>query len=115
MLYKDPNGEKVFSDNEGEVRQATKLSGTPLSGESETDILQKKIKHLETMMSEYQVCKSSTNSAVNALWSHNDIFGAQAYVSFSISDHALIIQQKDCRCALYITFTEDNRGGWHYT
>ena len=63
MLYKDPNGEKVFSDNEEEVRQATtKLSGTPVSGENETDILRKKIKHLETMMSEYQVCKSSSCS-----------------------------------------------------
>lgn len=57
ILYKDPNGERVFSDNEGEVNHATKLklNGTLLNGESETDVLQKKIKELETMIGTYQV------------------------------------------------------------
>ena len=65
ILYKDPNGERVFSDNEEEVRHVTKLTlnGTQLNGESETDILQKKIKHLETMISEYQVCANQTQTS----------------------------------------------------
>ena len=55
MLYKDPRGERVFSDNEIEAGNATKLNGTLHSCERETDVLQIKIKHLETMITEYQV------------------------------------------------------------
>lgn len=56
MLYKDPNGEKVFSDNEEKMKQVTTmLEGTPL-GESEIDSLKAKIKHLEGVIDEYQVC-----------------------------------------------------------
>jgi hypothetical protein len=57
MLYKDPSGERVFSDNEAEVRKAAKLNGTLLGCENEADAhsLQIKIKSLEAMISEYQV------------------------------------------------------------
>lgn len=55
MLYKDPSGVRVFSDNEVEVGNAAKLNGTLHSCEKETDVLQIKIKHLETMINEYQV------------------------------------------------------------
>lgn len=58
MLYKDPNGERVFSCNEGEIGKATMLDGTPLSSESDVDGLKRKVKHLETMISEYKVIKS---------------------------------------------------------
>ena len=59
MLYKDPSGEKIFSDNEGEVGKATNLNGTLFDPEKDTDLMQIKIKHLETMISEYQVCNPS--------------------------------------------------------
>ena len=55
MLYKDPSGEKVFSGNEEEVRQITRLDGTPLGSESNVDGLKKKVKQLETMIDEYKV------------------------------------------------------------
>ena len=55
MLYKDPSGENVFSDNEGEVRHITRLDGTPLGSENNVDGLKKKIKQLETMIDEYKV------------------------------------------------------------
>ena len=57
MLYKDPSGEKVFSGNEEEVRQITRLDGTPLGSESNVDGLKKKVKQLETMIDEYKVWK----------------------------------------------------------
>ena len=58
MLYKDPNGERVFSANEGEGRQVTMLDGTPLDSENDVDGLKKKVKRLETVINEYKVHKS---------------------------------------------------------
>ena len=56
MLYKDPNGEKVFSSSEEKARQMSSiLEGTPL-GENEFNNLKKKIQHLEDVVAEYQVC-----------------------------------------------------------
>ena len=55
LLYKDPKGERVFSDNNGEVGQVTMLDGTPLSSDNDVDGLKKKVKHLETMINEYKV------------------------------------------------------------
>ena len=55
LLYKDPNGERVFSDNEEERRQITMLDGTPLGSENGVDGLKKKVKQLETMVTEYKV------------------------------------------------------------
>lgn len=55
LLYKDPKGERVFSDNEGEGRQVTMLDGTPLVSENGVDGLKKKVKQLETMINEYKV------------------------------------------------------------
>ena len=55
MLYKDPSGERVFADDDVEVRKGTKFSGRLLGYEKKTDALQIKIKSLETMISEYQV------------------------------------------------------------
>ena len=55
ILYKDPSGEKVFSDNEGEVRHITRLDGTPLGSENNIDGLKKKVQQLETMIDEYKV------------------------------------------------------------
>ena len=55
MLYRDPSGEKVFSDNEDKVKQVTSiLEGTPL-GENEIDNLKTKIKHLEAAVTKYEV------------------------------------------------------------
>ena len=58
MLYKDPSGERVFADDETEIRKGTKFNGTLLGCEKETDVLQIKIKSLEAMISEYQVVAS---------------------------------------------------------
>ena len=55
MLYKDPSGERVFANDEVEVRKGTKFNGTLLGYEKEIDVLQIKIKSLEAMISEYQV------------------------------------------------------------
>ena len=55
LLYKDPNGERVFSDNEGERGQITMLDGTSLGSENDVDGLKKKVKQLETMINEYKV------------------------------------------------------------
>ena len=57
LLYKDPNGDGVFLCNELEVRQVTVLDGASLSSENDVDGLKKKIKHLESMVKEYQVQK----------------------------------------------------------
>ena len=60
MLYKDPSGERVFADDDIEVRKGTKFNGT-LLGCEETDVLQIKIKSLEAMISKYQVVAKLQN------------------------------------------------------
>ena len=55
MLYKDPNGERVFSENEEKAKQVTIiLAGTPM-GESEVEELKAKIKSLEAEIAEHKV------------------------------------------------------------
>ena len=55
MLYKDPEGERVFPDNEDAVQVTTMLGCVPPL-DNEVDSLKKKIKHLEDVITEYKVC-----------------------------------------------------------
>ena len=87
MLYKDPNGERVFSDNEGEIRQVTILEGTPL-GENKVDGLKKRIKHLENMINEHKVCQSCSYQLCSL---YDCVCGYMKYLALNVFSHACTI------------------------
>ena len=86
MLYRDPNGEKIFSDNEERAKQVTSmiLEVTPL-GENEIDNLKTKIKHLEDAVIEYKVG--------NAIWLHEH-FPTDQFTQLIVITDSL---NNDCR------------------
>lgn len=55
MLYNDPNGEKVFSENEYNAKHVSTVLPCAPPEESEVDKLRAKIKQLETEIDEYKV------------------------------------------------------------
>ena len=58
-LYKDPEGDKVFSDREDPGQVTAVLSPTGVQsqiGEKDIDQLNKKIGQMENIIAEYMVC-----------------------------------------------------------
>ena len=55
MLYNDPNGEKVFSENEYNAKHVSTVLPCAPPEESEVDKLRAKVKQLETEIDEYKV------------------------------------------------------------
>ena len=59
-LYKDPDGEKVFSHYDDPGRVTAVLSPTSVQtqiGENDIDHLKKKIEQMENIITEYMVCQ----------------------------------------------------------
>ena len=71
ILYKDPDGEGVFSAHDDPVQATTVLGGPPAQCselQEENDNLRKKVKQLEDTISEYQVIKHNDLCLTAMLW-----------------------------------------------
>lgn len=71
-LYKDPEGERVFTAHEEALHVATvQLQGAPQSPvpqlqESEVDLLKKRVQQMEGIIKEYMV--TATNHCIQLYW-----------------------------------------------